>query len=47
MGSIQTEPIIVRWTNCTADQVQNIQLYSNMPAQSAACSKTEAGWFAR
>lgn len=47
MGSIQMEPIIVLWTNCTADAVQNVQLYTNRPAQSAACSKTEAGWFAR
>lgn len=47
MGSIQMEPIIVRWQNCTADSVQNVQLYQNRPAQNAACSKTEAGWFAR
>ncbi len=45
LGSIQMEPQIVRWERCTADQVQSIQLYTNQPAQTAKCSKTEAGWF--
>lgn len=45
MGSISSEPQILRWMNCTADQVQTIQLYTNQPAQSAKCSKTEAGFF--
>lgn len=46
-GSIQMEPQILIWGNCTADAVQNIQIYVNTPPQSAACSKTEAGWFPR
>ncbi len=45
MGSIATEPQILRWMNCTSDQVQSIQLYTNQPAESAKCSKTEAGYF--
>jgi hypothetical protein len=45
MGSITGEPQILRWMNCTADSVQYIQLYTNQPAQSAKCSKTEAGFF--
>lgn len=45
MGSIQMEPQIVLWQNCTADQTQTRQLYPNKDAQSAKCSKTEAGWF--
>ena len=39
------EPQIVRWERCTPDQVQSMQLYTNQPAQTAKCSKTEAGWF--
>lgn len=46
-GSIQMEPQILIWGNCTADSVQNMQIYVNTPPQSAACSKTEAGWFPR
>jgi hypothetical protein len=46
-GSIQMEPQIVVWGNCTANTVQTMQLYVNQPPQSAACSKTEAGWFPR
>lgn len=45
LGSIQMEPQIVRWERCTPDQVQSIQLYTNQPAQTAKCSKTQAGWF--
>jgi hypothetical protein len=45
MGSVSSEPQILRWMNCTQDQVQTIQLYTNQPPQSAKCSKTEAGWF--
>lgn len=45
MGSIQMEPQIVVWQNCTADQWQTRQLYPNQAPQSAKCSKTEAGWF--
>jgi len=44
-GSIDSEPQIIRWQNCTQDQVQTIQLYTNRAAQSAKCSKTQAGWF--
>ena len=47
LGSIQMEPQIVRWERCTPDTVQTMQLYVNREAQSAACSKTQAGWFAR
>jgi hypothetical protein len=41
------EPQIVVWGNCTADAVQTMQLFINTAPQSAACSKTEAGWFPR
>lgn len=44
-GSIESEPQIIRWQQCTPDSVQSIQLYVNQPAQSAKCSKTGAGWF--
>jgi hypothetical protein len=45
MGSIEMEPQIIRWQQCTADQMASVQLYTNQPPQSAKCSKTEAGWF--
>ena len=45
VGSIQMEPQIVVWQNCTADQWQTRQLYPNQEPQQAKCSKTEAGWF--
>lgn len=45
LGSIEMEPQIVIWQNCTADQWQTLQLYPNQPPQQAKCSKTEAGWF--
>jgi hypothetical protein len=45
MGSIEMEPQILRWTRCTQDQVASVQLYQNQPAQTAKCSKTQAGWF--
>ena len=45
MGSIQMEPPIVLWQNCTADQTQRLQLFPNKEPQNAKCSKTEAGWF--
>jgi hypothetical protein len=45
LGSIETEPKIVVWGNCTGDTVQTMQLYANQPPQPAKCSKTEAGWF--
>lgn len=46
-GSIAMEPQILIWGNCVGDTVQNVQIYVNTPPQSAACSKTEAGWFPR
>lgn len=46
-GSIGMEPQILIWGNCTADQVQNMQIFQNTPVQSAACSRTGAGWFPR
>lgn len=45
LGSIETEPQIVVWGNCTADQVTVMQLYAGAEAQPAKCSKTEAGWY--
>ncbi len=45
MGSIEMEPQIVVWGNCTANTIQSMRLYDNMPAQQAKCSKTDAGWF--
>jgi hypothetical protein len=45
MGSIEMEPQILRWTRCTPDQVASVQLYTNQPAQTSKCSKTQAGWF--
>ena len=45
MGSIEMEPQIVVWGNCTADAVQSMQLYVNQPPQQSKCSKTMAGWF--
>jgi hypothetical protein len=47
LGSIEMEPQIVVWGNCTADTVQTMQLFINTAPQSAACSRTEAGWFPR
>ncbi len=45
LGSIETEPQILRWERCTQDQFAQVQLYTNQPAQNAKCSKTQAGWF--
>lgn len=45
MGSIETEPQIVFWGNCVADQAVTMQLYVDRPAQPANCSKTDAGFF--
>jgi hypothetical protein len=45
-GSIEMEPPITQWGNCTADQVQTRQLFVERAPQQAKCSKTEAGWFA-
>ena len=47
MGSIQTEPQIEIWGNCTADSVTNftVSCDPNVPQKAYKCSKTEAGWF--
>jgi len=46
-GSIQMEPQITIWGNCTADTTANFQVSCdpNVPMQPFNCSKTEAGWF--
>lgn len=45
LGSIQMEPQITVWTNCTADAWQQFIVSSTEPPVSYKCSKTEAGWF--
>jgi hypothetical protein len=47
MGSIQMEPKIVIWGNCTADTTTHFPVSCDpqVPQQSYNCSKTEAGWF--
>jgi hypothetical protein len=45
MGSIQMEPQIQVWGNCTPDQHQCMQLACNQEPVEATCSKTAAGWF--
>jgi hypothetical protein len=47
LGSIEMEPRIVVWGNCTADTVTTMRLFCNADPQSATCSRTEAGWFPR
>jgi hypothetical protein len=47
LGSIQMEPKIEVWGNCTANKIETRQLYCNAAPQSAVCSRTEAGWFPR
>ncbi|HYO87862.1 MAG TPA: PA14 domain-containing protein [Candidatus Limnocylindrales bacterium] len=44
-GSIQLEPQIVLWRNCTANVVITQQLFPGQPAVQTTCSKTEAGFF--
>ncbi|MCB0200912.1 MAG: hypothetical protein KDI03_12655 [Anaerolineae bacterium] len=46
-GSIETEPQIQVWGNCTADSWTEFQVSCDptVPKQSYKCSKTEAGWF--
>lgn len=46
-GSIELEPQIVIWGNCTANTVRYQVLFANRDPQSSVCSRTEAGWFAR
>jgi hypothetical protein len=45
MGSIQMEPQIQVWGNCTPGQLQCMQLECNQAPVQATCSKTGAGWF--
>ena len=45
MGSIQMEPQIQVWGNCTPGQLQCMQLACNQAPVQATCSKTGAGWF--
>ena len=45
LGSIQMEPQITTWTNCTADAWQQFIVDPTLPPVSFKCSKTEAGWF--
>jgi hypothetical protein len=45
MGSIQSEPPIQVWGNCTPGQLQCMQLACNQAPVQATCSKTGAGWF--
>ena len=45
MGSIEMEPQIVVWRQCTPDEVVTMQLYVNQPPQQAKCSKTGAGYY--
>jgi hypothetical protein len=45
LGSIQMEPQIVIWGNCTPDAVVTQQVYVGQPAQLTSCSKTGAGWY--
>jgi hypothetical protein len=48
-GSIEMEPMISVWGNCTADSTTEFQVSCDpaVPWQSFNCSKTEAGWFPR
>jgi PA14 domain len=45
MGSIQMEPPIQVWGNCTPGALQCMQLTCNQEPVQATCSKTGAGWF--
>jgi len=45
LGSIQMEPQIQVWGNCTPGQLQCMQLQCNQAPVEATCSKTGAGWF--
>ncbi len=46
-GSIETEPQITVWRNCTADEWTSFQVSCDpeIPWQQFKCSKTEAGFF--
>jgi hypothetical protein len=45
LGSIQMEPPIQIWANCTADQTMTVVTGPDNITQEYKCSKTEAGWF--
>jgi len=45
MGSIESEPDIQVWGNCTPGTLQCMQLACNQAPVQATCSKTGAGWF--
>jgi len=45
LGSIQMEPQIMIWGNCTPDAVVTQQVFVGQPAQLTSCSKTGAGWY--
>jgi hypothetical protein len=45
LGSIQMEPQIVLWRNCTANQQITQQLFPGQPAVPTICSRTLAGFF--
>ncbi len=44
-GSIEMEPQIQVWGNCTPGAMQCMQLACNQEPVQATCSKTAAGWF--
>ena len=44
-GSIQSEPQIEVWGNCTPGTLQCMQLTCDQAPVQATCSKTGAGWF--
>jgi hypothetical protein len=46
LGSIEMEPQIVIWGNCTPDTITNMVLQACTDPRPAKCSKTGAGWFA-
>lgn len=45
LGSIQMEPKIVVWGQCTADQQSKMIIQACGPAVPVKCSKSEAGWY--
>lgn len=47
LGSIQLEPQIVLWGECTPGQQVRQVLRAGQAAQPSQCSKTQAGWFRR
>jgi hypothetical protein len=45
LGSIQMEPQVLIWGNCTADNIVTQQVYVGQPAQQTKCSKSLAGFY--